>query len=176
MVLLALMNLKAQDIMLLLGLHAIRRVENKWTYAELGHVLALSSSEVHASVKRCRRVGLLYPNVIKPNRHALLELLIHGVKYVFPPERGPIVRGIPTAYAAPPLAGLIVLGNEPPPVWPYPSGTVRGESFSPLYKSVPTAAVRHPVLYEYLALVDAIRGGRARERALAEEFLQKRLS
>ena len=37
---------------------------------------------------------------------------------------------------------------------------------SPLYKNVPTAARRDPKLYELLALVDAIRDGRARDERL----------
>jgi len=45
----------------------------------------------------------------------------------------------------------------------------------PLYKNVPYAALRDPALYELLALVDAIRDGRARERNLAERDLVRRL-
>jgi hypothetical protein len=40
---------------------------------------------------------------------------------------------------------------------------------------VPHAALRDPALYELLALVDAIRDGRARERNLAERDLVRRL-
>jgi hypothetical protein len=40
---------------------------------------------------------------------------------------------------------------------------------------VPHAALRDPALYELLALVDAIRDGRARERNLAERVLVRRL-
>ncbi|NCB39610.1 MAG: hypothetical protein EOM80_12680 [Erysipelotrichia bacterium] len=49
------------------------------------------------------------------------------------------------------------------------------QAFMPLYKSVPKAAMADPYLYELLALVDAIRGGRAREKNLAVKELQKRL-
>jgi hypothetical protein len=45
-----------------------------------------------------------------------------------------------------------------------------------LYRSAPRAAQRDADLYECLALIDAIRGGRARERKLAEELLQKKLA
>jgi hypothetical protein len=100
---------------------------------------------------------------------------VHGVKYAFPPDRGPLTRGLPTAYAAPPLNTLIVLPDEPPPVWPDPEGKVRGYAFSPLYPSVPKAAALDPALYELLALVDAIRDGRARERELAIKELTARL-
>jgi hypothetical protein len=62
-----------------------------------------------------------------------------------------------------------------PIVWPHPEGTVRGESLEPLYPSAVDAARRDDALYESLALVDALRIGRARERKLAVELIGKRL-
>ncbi|MEW6207134.1 MAG: hypothetical protein AB1631_02120 [Acidobacteriota bacterium] len=70
---------------------------------------------------------------------------------------------------------MIAPGDEPIPVWPYPEGKKRGIALTPLYKTVPVAALRDPMLYKYLALVDAIRDGRARERRLAEQELSKLL-
>ncbi len=63
-----------------------------------------------------------------------------------------------------------------PPVWPDPESSIRGESFSPLYKSVPIATKNDSKLYELLALVDAIRGGQTREREMAKKELKKRLA
>jgi hypothetical protein len=103
------------------------------------------------------------------------DFLLHGIQYVFIPERGQLNRGMPTAYASAPLDSYFVEDNEPPPVWPDPEGDVRGESFSPLYKSAPSAAKKDSKLYQLLALVDAIRGGRARERDIAKKELKKRL-
>jgi hypothetical protein len=60
-------------------------------------------------------------------------------------------------------------------VWPDPHGTVRGETLRPLYKSIPDAARRDEKLYQALSLIDAIRAGRARERALAEKHLREML-
>lgn len=82
---------------------------------------------------------------------------------------------MPTSYAAPPLNKEIVQSSEYPPVWPYAKGTVRGYEFSPLHKSVPLAAEKDGELYELLALVDAIRGGRAREASIAIKQLKDRL-
>jgi hypothetical protein len=48
-------------------------------------------------------------------------------------------------------------------------------AFSPLYKSVPKAAREDQQLYELLTLVDALRGGRARERQMARQEMVKRL-
>jgi hypothetical protein len=111
----------------------------------------------------------------RPNLSALEEFLIHGIKYAFPAEHGAPSRGIPTSYAAEPLSRLIATGDEPIPVWPYARGQKRGIAFAPLYKMAPVAALKDPFLYEQLALIDAIRDGRPRERQLAEQELIKTL-
>src|SRR5436189_151391 len=74
----------------------------------------------------------------------------------------------------PPLNQHFATSFEPPPVWPYADGSVRGTEFSPLYKNAPKAA-SDPKLYELLALVDAIRDGRAREREVAIRELTARI-
>jgi hypothetical protein len=88
---------------------------------------------------------------------------------------GPLARGTPTAYAAPPLSASISQ-DDLPPVWVDPEGKVKGISIEPLYRSVPSAVKSDPALYELLALVDALRMGRARERKLAEEQLSQRIN
>jgi len=145
------------------------------TYAQLSKELGISASEVHAAVRRSTDAGLIGPESRVPLRKALEEYLIHGVHYAFPAKRGHLARGMPTAHAAPPLAQF-VSSDDLPPVWPDPEGSVKGYALEPLYDSVPKAAKSSPALYELLALVDAIRIGRARERKLAEEELRKRLA
>jgi hypothetical protein len=98
-----------------------------------------------------------------------------GLKYAFPAEHGEVTRGIPTSHAAEPLKSEIAVSNDLPPVWPWHHGDTRGVGLEPLYKNVPHAALRNPALYQLLALVDAIRDGRARERNLAERDLVHRL-
>ena len=110
-----------------------------------------------------------------PDPGALEEFLVHGVRYVYAPERSGLTQGIPTSYAAPPLNRLLETSDEPPPVWPDPEGEVRGYGFAPLYKSVPQAARRDPRLYELLALVDAIRCGEGFARGPALQELRMRL-
>ena len=167
------MVLKPQDIVILLKLVAIG--DSSWSYNSLANELAMSPAEVHAGIKRCAAARLFDHQRNAPIRSALLEFLVHGIKFVFLPDRGALTRGIPTGYAAPPLNLLIVQSSDPPPVWPTPEGSTRGYEFSPLYKSVPKAVAKDDVLYELLALVDAIRDGRARERNLAVKELTKRL-
>jgi hypothetical protein len=53
---------------------------------------------------------------------------------------------------------------------------MRGESVSPIYKTAPFAAERDPKLYELLVLVDGIRIGRPRVRAVAADLLQRELA
>ncbi|HEV3147196.1 MAG TPA: hypothetical protein VGZ24_00970, partial [Chthoniobacterales bacterium] len=78
-------------------------------------------------------------------------------------------------YAAEPLKSEIAVSSDLPPVWPWQDGNTRGVGLEPLYKNVPRAALHDPALYQLLALVDAIRDGRARERNLAERDLVRRL-
>ena len=146
------------------------------TYPELAASLCMSASEVHAAIKRASQCGLVDEATRKAKRSALLEFAVHGLRYVFPPSWSGVARGVPTSYAAPPLNGSIAQGDELPPVWPHPAGQVRGQGLRPLYRSVPDAALRDADLYEWLALLDAIRAGRARERQLAVELLRKRLT
>jgi hypothetical protein len=184
------MPLHPQDIVVLLKLVANRDGSKRWTYAELGKDLLMSASQVFRSVDRAEAARLLSaPSIATapklaeelpltwmfPNSNNLKEFLIHGVKYSFPVERGGPTRGTPTAEAAPPLNQMLVQDFPLPPVWPNPAGLFRGIAFSPLHKTVPQVAMRDPKLYELLALVDAIREGRAREREIAIRELTARI-
>ena len=146
-------------------------------YAQLASELVMSASEVHACVKRAQTCHLLHGSQLnhRPNIAAVEEFLVHGLYYIFPSERGELTRGVPTSYPAEPLRSLIAPGTEPMPVWAITDGDVRGVSFAPLYKAAPIAALRDSCFHAYLALADALRAGRARERKLAEAALHKRL-
>jgi DNA-binding Lrp family transcriptional regulator len=189
-------SLKPQDVLVILkicSLEAAKTHQKGPSMAWLGAEVGLSSSEVHAAIRRLRASGLLQPEIVmivsprgskwvrgklesvRPNTTALSEFLVHGLKYVFPATRGELTRGVPTSYAAAPLKKFIAKGRDLPPVWPYSEGKVRGTAFEPLYRTVPFAASRDRALYELLAIVDALRDGRARERKLAEKELIHRL-
>ena len=147
------------------------------TYPDLAAYTGLSMSEVHGALRRAEQARLLafidkQPKLITP---AFKEFLVHGARYVFPAVMGAIVGGIPTAYAAPPLNKLIAPSADPSPVWPSAKGKIRGTAIIPLYPTAPAAALRNPMLYENLALFDAIRMGNARERVMAEKLLKERL-
>lgn len=167
--------LKPQDIVVVLKLLTYR--EKRPQLTQIATELELSPSQIHLSLRRLEAARLIHSTALNhvPNLRALREFLVHGVKYAFPPERGEMTRGVPTAYAASPLRELVQAGNEPPPVWPWSEGLERGTSFQPFYPNMPAAALRDSKLYEMLALVDAIRDGRARERRIAEQELIRRM-
>jgi hypothetical protein len=162
---------KSLDIYVLLKLALMQEFSS---YDHLGQRLVMSSSEVHASVKRSIKAGLVNPQSRLPMRKPFEEYLIHGVPYAFPVAIGAVVRGVPTAYAAPPLSDMISYSGLPP-VWMWGEGTVEGMYVDPLHKSARYMIQREPVFYEVLALVDAIRMGRRREREFAEKELGRRL-
>ena len=170
------MILKPQDILVLLKLVAIGKAP--WSYNSLAVQLGMSPSEVHAAIKRATQAKLAVEQDGRsvPQLRNLQDFLAHGIQYVFVPESGALTRGMPTAHAAAPLAEAFVATDEPPPVWPDPKGAERGQAFSPLYKSAPFAAAQDARLYRLLALVDALRGGRARDRKLAEKHLKEALA
>jgi DNA-binding Lrp family transcriptional regulator len=170
------MMLKPQDIVVVLKLCGYTP-NARPSYGVIAAALKMSASEIHSAVQRLKNSRLVHGSEMdeKPNLSALEEFLIHGIKYAFPAGRGGLTRGMPTSYAAQPLCRLIKAGSEPIPVWADPSGTPRGITLVPLYKPVPEAAKRDSLLYERLALIDAIRDGRARESNVAEKELKNSL-
>ena len=169
------MNLKPQDVVVALKLCTYP--DARPPISVVANDVSLSPSEVHGAIGRLRKSRLLHGTNLKdrPNISALEEFLVHGLKYAFPAEHGEVTRGIPTSYAAEPLKSEVSMSNDLPPVWPWHEGNTRGVALEPLYKRVPQAALHDSNLYQFLALVDAIRDGRARERKIAERDLVRRL-
>lgn len=168
-------SLRPQDVVVLAKLVAYGGARP--TLARMGAELSISGSEVHGSLGRLTAARLVSSagEAHRPLVAAVEEFLVHGVKYAFPAKRGEVTRGVPTSYAAPPLADRFSPTAELPPVWPFSEGQTRGVTLEPLYRTVPEASLRDGVLYALLALVDAIREGRTRERRAAEEELVARI-
>jgi len=112
--------MKPQDIVVLAKLLSYQKKKKNWTQATLAEELCLSSSQVNYALKRLLQAKLLGPIFNKddnggkklvPIIQFCEEFLIHGFKFVFPPEFGSQSPGLPTAYAAPPLNKIIVSGN-----------------------------------------------------------------
>lgn len=152
-----------------------------WTQADLARSLHLSASEVNHGLKRLAACHLYNARERRVARASLLEFLVFGLRFVFPARLGLVGRGMPTSIgAAPALASKLALDDDDDDrvVWPVegPLGRVRGRVIAPLYGTAPAAAAEDPGLHEYLALADALRVGRARERALAKAELTRRLA
>jgi DNA-binding Lrp family transcriptional regulator len=164
--------LKPQDIVIIGKI--LSKGEQGWAQGRIAVELNMSPSEVNAGIKRAVKSGLLRKEggTYLPVRLAIIEFLCHGLRYVFPAERGQPTRGLPTSYAAAPLKDRISPGGDLPPVWPDPEGSTRGYELKPLYRSVPTAAKSDPMLYQFLAVADALRDGTARDRKEAERALK----
>lgn len=167
-------GLKSQDILVLLKMLLWQNRE--WRALDLAMELGLSQAEVSHALERLKESGLINLDKKRPIRAAMLEFLIHGLRYVFPVSPGSVSGGIPTAHSTLPLSGIMVFDKNDVDdvyVWPSAEGTMRGQGIEPLYESAPQAALKDPELHKLLALVDAIRVGQARERKLAIEELNR---
>jgi len=164
-------TLSPLDIVILLKIIALG--DSSWLQSGLAESLHISQSEVSKSLMRSKYAGLLDASGKRVSALALMDLLQFGIRYIFPQQPGAIVRGIATSHSAPPLN--TIFKSEEPYVWPSAKGDLRGQSILPLYPSVIDAIKKDVKLYELLALVDAIRVGRAREKEMAIQQLKKRI-
>jgi hypothetical protein len=125
---------------------------------------------------RAKVAGLYSSDRRDVHRPHLEEFAIHALRFVAPAQLGPLVPGVPAAWAAEPMAGAIrSSGDEPPPVWPFAQGRVRGQAIEPLHPAAPEAVEDWPELRELLALLDSLRAGDARVRGVAGNLLSERL-
>ncbi|NOV19311.1 hypothetical protein E5S70_25055 [Ensifer adhaerens] len=186
--------MKSQDIVVLLKLISLQDQElekgtdqlrseslggDPYSVRNLEALLGISKTEVGQSINRSISSGIARKdsksNEPRPHRRNLVNFITNGLKFVFPAHPGAMQRGIPTAFAAPMLESLLMSGGSYNYVWPYASAQEMGQSIDPLFRSVPEAALKDERLYEYLALVDAIRLGNQRETELAGDRLKSRI-
>lgn len=163
--------MRPQDIVVLLKIIAKGSVE--WKMKTLAAELYISPSEISESLKRSVYAELIMPDKKQVLKGALLDFLYYGLKYVFPVRPSSLAKGMPTAHSIPILSQEI--DSTEHFVWSFAKGNTRGQSIVPLYPNVPKACQKDQQLYESLALVDAIRIGRIRERKLAFELLEQYL-
>ena len=163
--------MRPHDIVVLLKIAA--KGNESWLMKDLSIEIGISASEISESLNRSAIARLISKDKKRLMKLSILDFLEHGLSYVYPIRPGSIVRGVPTSHSAPPLSKEIV--SEEAYVWPYGEGTVRGEAIEPLHPKVPEACLKDPKFYEYMALCDALRVGRAREKNMAMVELKKRL-
>jgi len=163
-------GVKPQDILILLKILATE--PRPLSQADLAGAVRLSLGEVSYGLQRLREARLLdYDG--KLLRTNVLELLLHAVKYIVPGQLGKISRGVPTSHSAPILAKRISSSDTDSYVLEHPAGQVRGQSVTPIYKTAADAALADEGVYAMIALLDAIRVGKAREQKMAREMLSK---
>jgi len=163
--------LNGSDVLVLVHLAAARQ---PWTYRSLAEKLDMDVASVHRSVGRLKAVRLL-----DEDRHVkrsnLEEFLVHALQFVLPAELGPIGRGVPTAWGAEPLRSMLAESSEPLPVWSDPNGASRGPVIQPISERALMFAKLHPEIAEWLALLDALRVGRARDKKVAADEIRSRI-
>jgi hypothetical protein len=162
--------LRHLDLLVLLKLAAAEDASRsvRALEAELG----VSKSGIAQSIARLQALDLLKEDkgVRRLNRLRVRDCLEHGVKWLAPAVVGDWELGLPTGHSAEPLASKLK-GDGDDLVMPLPHGPVRGRCVPPIHPKAPEAARKDPRLHRLLAIVDAFRVGRARDREVAAREL-----
>lgn len=160
---------KKADIYVLSGLLAH---DGEWSYRSLADRLRVPHPVVQRALSRAQDADLYSPERRAVHVPHFEEFAVHSLRFVAPVRLGALAPGVPAAWAADPMASAIrSSGEEPPPVWPYVWGRVRGQAIEPLHPAAPEAVEGWPELGEILALLDSLRAGDPRVRRVAEDLL-----
>ena len=146
-------------------------------YEPMAFTMATSTSAVHRAVARLQHAGICLQGKRTVHVPALMEFLVHGVRYAFPAVFGPERAGLPTAGTHPALLPILP-ASEPPRafVWPMEGGASRGESLVPLFNGQCKVAQRDATLHKLLAAVDLLRVGSPSHRTVAAQWLAAELT
>jgi hypothetical protein len=163
-------SIRPADILVLLKLAVKRAASLRSLESELG----LSKSSIATSIARLRQAKLVKDEEggIGINRLLARDFLEHGARWIAPATIGDFELGLPTAHSFESLAKKLS-GDLDPVVLPLPHGPARGRAVSPLHPRAPAAAQKDPELLHLLAIVDALRIGRARDREVAAAELKE---
>lgn len=170
-------SMKSQDIVVSLKIAV--SLKESFTYSLAGSSLGLSASRVHASVQMLLASRLAAGNTregISINRARLLELIVYGVPYFFPPVIGGPTRGVPTISGLLEMKQEFIANEDSNYVWPDAHGEGRGYALAPIHPCVMKAIRGDEELYRTLMAIDVLRVGSARERDFAIKLLRKILA
>lgn len=162
--------LKPIDLYILTSL-LVLPVDASWTQARAAALLHVPQPAMTRALQRLEHAGLWERRARRLDVGGAEGLLVYGARFLIPAHLGPPVRGIWTAASAPPLNTLLISSTEI--VWPDEDGEAVGLSLVPLHPSAPRAARASARLYAGLSIVDALRIGRVRDRALAAQELRR---
>lgn len=163
--------MRPQDIVILLKIVILGNKE--WQFQDLSRSLFISGAEVSESLHRSSIAGLVDSSRKKIHRVSLLEFLKFGFTYVFPQSPGPLTKGMATAHSHPLLKNHVISSTDY--VWPDFNGNDYGQAIEPLYPNQVKAANEDSKLYDALAMLDAIRVGKIREKKFAFDYLSNLL-
>jgi len=168
------MELKPQDTLLVLKYWSLKQSGEGRSVRAISEAIGVSAGEVSKSTKRLLASHLVVERsgIIYSESGALLEWLSYGVRYAYPHESIGYGRGMATSWNCPVLKSEVV-PPIPPLIWPLSGGNVEGAFIKPIHDSVPFAASRDEKLYCAMSLVEAIRGGKPRELAIARDLLKE---
>ena len=140
---------------------------------EIAQQLGLSQGEIAKALSRLNKAGLVQDKRV--NRTAALEFILHAIKYIFPAEVGALATGVPTAISSPAHEKMVVQTGDDVYVWPSIHGKKRGQMIKPFYPQLAEAALKDSDFYGLMSAIEILRVGRARERKLAEHYLEKKI-
>lgn len=166
------MELKPQDSLLLLKYWSLKQAGVASSVRAISEAIGISAGEVSKGGKRliAAHLAVERDGRLHAESGALLEWLCFGVRYAYPQESVGYGRGMATSWNCP-LLKSDISPPSPPWVWPVAGGDVDGALIKPIHDSIPFAASRDPWLYQAMSLLEAIRGGKPRELAIARDAL-----
>lgn len=161
--------MRPHDVVVLLK---ILSLEENWMNKDLADTLFISESEISESLNRSKIARLISNDKRRVYKVAFFEMIVHGLKYFFPVQVGARAVGITTGHSSPILKDHFIFEEKDQYVWATQYGQIEGYAIKPFYPNQPVAALHDQLLYDKLALIDAIRVGRTRERNKAVELLE----
>lgn len=170
------MILKAQDSLLALKYWSLRNEAAISNVRAIAESIGISAGEVSKGSKRLMLAHLLIERDGKLfiEINGLIEWYCYGIRYAYPQEIIGYGRGMGTSWNCPVLKSEMT-PPQPALVWALPGGAQEGAIIKPIHESVPKMAQSSDLLYKALSLLEAIRGGKPRELAIARNLLQKLL-
>jgi len=157
------------DLYVLAGI--VSSEEKAFTLRGLASRLHVDHTLVHRALKRAENADLYRESSRQVHSANFAELVIHAARFIAPAPLGALTRGLPAAWAAEPISGLIHQApSEPPPVWPSALGAVRGQALEPLHQAAVQVSHDAP-LAGLLAIIDSLRAGDVRVRKIAAAAL-----